>query len=298
MLVWVPYADLVPQLGEGVTAEVYDGASDLPAGIDQVEFYAAPYTFELRPLRVMAGMTRLRAVQLLTAGYEHALPFLPDGVRLYRGGGIHDASTAELAVTLMLAALRRIPTFVLAKERQEWAHGTYDALADKRVVIVGYGGVGQAVERRLAAFEVAIDRVARTARDGVNPLVDLPELLPGADVVVLTLPLNGETRGLVDREFLARMRDGGLLVNVARGGVVDTDALVAELAAGRLRAALDVTDPEPLPPGHPLWTVPNLVLSPHVGGNTTAFLPRAHRLIVAQVARYLAGEPLAYEVCR
>src|SRR4029453_12914987 len=97
VLVWVPYADLVPRLGEGVTAEVYDGASDLPAGIDQVEFYAAPYTFELRPLRVMAGMTRLRAVQLLTAGYEHALPFLPDGVRLYRGGGIHDASTAELA---------------------------------------------------------------------------------------------------------------------------------------------------------------------------------------------------------
>jgi phosphoglycerate dehydrogenase-like enzyme len=293
---WVPYADLLPRLPAGVSAQVYDGETDPPAGLDQVEFYVAPYTFDRRPLRILADMTALRVVQTLTAGYEHVLPFLPAGVRLCRGGGIHDASTAELAVTLTLAALRGIPDFVRGHDQAQWRHDRYDSLADKRVVIVGYGGVGQAVARRLAGFEVEPLPVARTARPGVAAMAELPGLLARADVVIVTVPLTAETKGLVDREFLARLPDRALLVNVARGGVVDTEALVAELASGRLRAALDVTDPEPPPADHPLWTVPNLLLSPHVGGNTTAFRPRAERLVISQLTRYVSGQLLEYQV--
>jgi phosphoglycerate dehydrogenase-like enzyme len=237
-------------------------------------------------------MSALRVVQTLTAGYEHVLPYLPDSVTLCNAGGVHDASTAELAVTLILASLRGIPDFVRGQDVREWRFDRYDALADKTVLIVGYGGVGSAVERRLAGFEVEVLRVARRARDGVAPLAELPALLPRADVVVLCTPLTDQTRGLVDERFLGLMRDGALLVNVARGPVVRTDALLAELRSGRLRAALDVTDPEPPPADHPLWTAPGLLLSPHVGGNSTAFLPRAKRLIVAQLRRYAAGEPL------
>jgi phosphoglycerate dehydrogenase-like enzyme len=136
-------------------------------------------------------------------------------------------------------------------------------------------------------------RVARRPRDGVADFDALPSLLGRADVVVLTVPLTDQTRSMVDGDFLARMRDGALLVNVARGAVVDTEALLAELTSGRLRAALDVTDPEPLPPGHPLWTAPGVLISPHVGGSTSAFLPRAMRLVRDQLERYAAGEPLA-----
>jgi phosphoglycerate dehydrogenase-like enzyme len=249
------------------------------------------------PLRLASAMPRLRVIQTLTAGYEHVLPYLPDGVRLCIAGGVHDTSTAELAIALALAALRGIPSFVRAQDRSEWAHETYETLADKRVLIVGYGRIGAAVERRLAGFEVAsIRKVARRARDGVSPASDLPALLPEADVVILTVPLTTETRGLVDAAFLARLPDRALVVNVARGGIVDTDALLAELRAGRLRAALDVTEVEPLPPDHALWRTPGLLISPHVGGDTTAFLPRALRLIEDQLRRYAAGEALPYEV--
>ena len=161
------------------------------------------------------------------------------------------------------------------------------------MLIVGYGSIGAAVERRLAGFEVEISRVARSARPGVRPVSDIAEMLPRADVVILTTPLTAETEGLVDRDFLARMADGALLVNVSRGRVVDSEALLAELNAGRLHAALDVTEPEPLPSDHPLWCAPNVLISPHVGGLTAALAPRARRLLVDQLRRHVAGEPLA-----
>jgi phosphoglycerate dehydrogenase-like enzyme len=209
---------------------------------------------------------------------------------------VHDSSTAELAVTLALASLRGVPGFVRAQATGEWRTGFHPALADRTVLLVGYGSIAAAVEDRLTPFECHILRVARTARTAargaVHALSDLPELLPRADVVVLTVPLTDGTRGLVDAGFLALMPDGALLVNVSRGAVVETDALLAELRAGRLSAALDVTDPEPLPPGHPLWHAPNTLISPHVGGNSSAFLPRALRLIRTQLLRYEAGEPL------
>jgi phosphoglycerate dehydrogenase-like enzyme len=288
-----PFVDLSP-LPSGLDVQSWnaDGEPDSEV-IARVELYVMPYTFSAITGEVIERMPRLRIVQTLTAGYEHVLPYLPNGVMLCNARGVHDASTAELAVALTLASLRRIPEFVQAQQHEEWAFGMYDALADKTVLIVGYGAVGAAVERRLVPFECDVLRVARTARDGVAGFDALPSLLGRVDVVILTVPLTDRTRRLVDAEFLAAMRDGTLLVNVARGGVVDTDALLAELSTGRLRAALDVTDPEPPPPGHPLWSAPGLLISPHVGGSTTAFEPRARRLLRAQLERFAAGEPLA-----
>jgi phosphoglycerate dehydrogenase-like enzyme len=297
MRAWVPYGELVERLPQRLAVDVYDGNGPVPDSLDQVELYVTPYDFAVGPLELMGRMPALKVVQTLTAGYEHVLPYLPPGVTLCNAGRLHDASTAELAVTLMLASRRGIPDFVRGQDAGQWRHRRWESVADSTVLIVGYGGIGAAVERRLAGFEVAeVLRVASRARDGVAELSALPELLPSADIVVLCVPLTEDTRKMVDATFLGRMRDGALLVNVARGGIVDTGALVAELASGRLRAALDVTDPEPPPPGHPLWSAPGLLLSPHVGGNSAAFLPRAHRLIVEQLRRYADGEPLHHVV--
>jgi phosphoglycerate dehydrogenase-like enzyme len=245
-------------------------------------------------------MVHLDVIQTLTAGVDDILANLSSiapGVRLCNARGVHDASTAELALTLILASLRGIPDYVTAQQAGHWADAFRPALADRSVLIVGYGAIGAAVEDRLVPFEVArVARVARSARaterGPVHPLADLPALLPDADVVVIATPLDDSTRGLVDADFLARMKDGALLVNVARGAVVDTKALLAELDTGRITAALDVTDPEPLPPGHPLWRAPGVLITPHVGGPSSAFAPRAKRLIVSQLSRYAAGEPL------
>ncbi len=295
-LVWLPFdPELLDPLPSGLRYEVVvpSDADDVPASIDEVEVYVPPYRFSELDSALIPRMSSLRLVQTMTAGVEHVRPHVPEGVLLCNGRGIHDTSTAELAMTLMLASLRGVPGFVRAQLAGVWAHGTRLSLADSTVLIVGYGAIGEALERRLAGFEVEVVRVARIARDGVHGYDELPALLPEADVVVLVVPLTDLTRGLVDAAFLARMRDGALLVNVARGAVVDTDALVAELRAGRLCAALDVTDPEPLPHGHPLWGCPNLLVTPHVGGASTAMEPRAHRLVRDQLARFAAGEPLA-----
>lgn len=264
------------------------------ADLDRVGFYVPRYLGPPSDLALVAGMPQLQVVQLLTAGYDHARPHVPAGVTLANAAGVHDASTAELALALMLASLRGIDDFARAMPAGEWRAGRRAALADRTVVIVGAGGVGRSVADRVRAFEASPVLVARTARPGVRGAEDLPDLLPTADVVVLAVPLTEETRGLVDAGFLARMRDGALLVNVARGPVVDTPALLAE--AGRIAAALDVTDPEPLPPDHPLWRAPGVLISPHVGGNTSAFLPRARRLVADQVGRWVRGEPILHVV--
>ena len=291
--VWLPYPDAVERMGglpAGMTADVYDGSGAVPDSRDQVEFYVLPYLQGIGPARLMAKLPRLRVAQTLTAGVDDVRPLVPDGVILCNAKGVHDASTAELALALTLASLRGIPDFV--RDAPRWDGRRRDALADRTVLIVGYGSVGAAVERRLAGFECKVLRVARRARDGVFGFADLPEVLPRADVVVLSVPMTDETRGLADASFLAALPDGALLVNVARGPVVVTDDLLAEARSGRLRAALDVTDPEPLPAEHPLWALPNVLISPHVGGNTSAFLPRAMGLVAEQLRRYAAGKPL------
>jgi phosphoglycerate dehydrogenase-like enzyme len=236
---------------------------------------------------LMQQMPNLEVVQLLTAGFEHALQFLPEGVTLCNAKGVHDASTSELAMGLILASLRGIDSAARDMVTGTWDHLRHVSLADRRVLVIGTGGVGRAIHDRLLPFEVTIQMMARTSRDGIATPDQLPALLPQCDIVVIAVPLDASTRHLVDAEFLAHMREGALLVNVSRGAVADTEAIVAE--AGRLRFALDVTDPEPLPPDHPLWSSPDVLITPHLGGNTTAFIPRATRLVSEQVARWQSG---------
>jgi phosphoglycerate dehydrogenase-like enzyme len=292
-LVWLPFEpDLLGDPPGGLRYEVADPTRHVPDSVGEVRVYVPPYAVGPRVADVLDRMTALEVVQTLTAGVDNIASRVPDGVTLCGGRGIHDASTAELALTLTLASLRGIPEFVAAQQEREWAFQWRPALADKRVLLVGYGAVGAAIEARLTPFEVDVTRVARTARDGVQGINRLPELLPDADVVILCLPLTDATRGLADAGFLSRMKDGALLVNVARGAVVVTDDLVAALHAGRVRAAIDVTEQEPLPPDSPLWAAPGLLISPHVGGASSAMWPRAHRLVRDQLHRYAAGEPL------
>jgi phosphoglycerate dehydrogenase-like enzyme len=240
----------------------------------------------------MGQMPRLAVVQALTAGVDRLLPGLPAGVTLCNARGVHDASTAEWVVAAMLAALREFPLFAREQAAGRWNYHFTDCLAGKTVLIVGYGSIGAAVERRLAGFEVRVVRVARTARPDVATVSELPELLPGADVVVLLAPVTPETIGMADTAFLARMKDGALLVNAARGSLLHTDALIAELRRGRLRAALDVTDPEPLPPGHPLWTMPGVFITPHEAASTPVSVTRMIRHVRDQAERFLQGTPL------
>jgi phosphoglycerate dehydrogenase-like enzyme len=283
-------------LPDGVRLQLWD-VCELPEQPDEIGMVVVPYQSESR-LELLAELPNLRLVQTLSAGYENVLPHLPDGVALANAVGVHDASTSELAVGLAIAALRGLPDFVRAQDRRQWAYAQHRSLADRRVLLVGYGGVGRAVAARLTPFEVSLTVVASRSRepgpDGVpvHGIDELDGLLPHHDVVILTVPLTDATRGLADAAFLAALPDGALLVNVARGPVVDTDALLAELRAGRLLAALDVTDPEPLPPDHELWTAPGLLLSPHVGGATSAMAPRALALLREQLRRVSAGEPL------
>ncbi|MFF8729631.1 2-hydroxyacid dehydrogenase [Streptomyces sp. NPDC015171] len=304
--VWLPIA---PEEIEGLPAGprylFWDGGEEgdqpFPGDPADCAVYVVPYMKRMS-VRVapLEHLTNVRLIQTLTAGVDDItahLSVIAPGVRLCNARGVHETSTAELALALTLAALRGIPGFVRAQQEERWGSGFHPALADKSVLIVGYGAIGAAIEDRLAPFELArVARVARssrtTARGPVHPITDVLSLLPHADVVILCTPLTEATQGLVDAGFLGRMKDGALLVNVARGPVVDTEALLAELERGRITAALDVTDPEPLPPGHPLWRAPGVLISPHVGGPSSAFLPRAKRLLVDQLTRFVRQEPL------
>jgi phosphoglycerate dehydrogenase-like enzyme len=294
-LVWLPFDE--SKLGDPPDGLRYEEhvvrGDDVPDNVAEVEFYVPAYQLGPEQGEVFAQMKSLKVVQTLTAGVDHIRSQVPDGVLLCNGRGIHNASTAELAVTLTLSSLRGIPGFVGDQAEQHWNQGWRTALADKTVLIVGYGDIGRDIEARLLPFEVDVLRVARTRREGVGSLDDLPDLLPRADVVILILPGTSETKGLVDAGFLAAMKQDALLVNVARGTVVDTDDLLEALDEGRVRAALDVTDPEPLPPEHPLWSAPNVLITPHVGGATPAMWPRAYRLVRDQLERFAAGDDLA-----
>jgi phosphoglycerate dehydrogenase-like enzyme len=285
-------ADRLPAIPAGFVVDAFDIEEPWPAAAAAAEFYVPDYLRWRKGASVIADMPRLRYVQTLTAGYEHLDGFVPDRVTLCNAAGVHDAVTSELAVGLMIAAQRRLPALVTAQAEHRWDQQMSMSLADKRVLVIGAGHVGQATRRRLDGFECEVQMVGRVARDGVHGVDELPALLPEVDIVVLIVPLTDETRGLVDRAFLARMRDGALLVNVARGPVVVTDDLLAELSRGRLRAALDVTDPEPLPADHPLWSAPGALVTPHVGGAAQSMWPRAYALVSDQLQRLADGRPL------
>jgi phosphoglycerate dehydrogenase-like enzyme len=298
--VFLPFApdrlDLAPDVAATFDIQYADATGPWPDTADQCEFYVPSYSFDVRAVQVMASMPKLRIVQTLTAGVDDLMPYRPPGVTVCNAAGVHDAATSELAVGLLIGAQRRLADLVRAQDRGEWDQQMAGAVADRHVLVVGAGHIGQAIQRRLAGFECEVTLVGRTAREGVRALSELPELLPEADAVVLIVPITDETRGLVDARFLAQMKDGALLVNVARGPVVVTDDLLAEVSTGRLRAALDVTDPEPLPSDHPLWHAPGVVITPHVGGASDAMWPRSYRLVAEQLRRVAAGEPLLNQV--
>jgi phosphoglycerate dehydrogenase-like enzyme len=292
------WIDLVGPV-EGVEMVPWDMVGEPPPG-SAIELVVPPYmVFDPARLRRLPELSALRAVQVLSAGYDSVVQYMPPRVQLANAAGVHDASTAELALTLTLASLRGIPEFVVAQGRSQWLPAKErPSLADKRVLILGYGAIGAAIARRLSGFEVTLTGVASRARAGdelvpqLHGVDELPSLLPHQDVVIVIVPLSASTTGMVDRDFLAAMPDGALLVNVARGKVVDTQALLEATSTGRIRAAMDVTDPEPLPADHPLWQVPGVLISPHVGGVTTAFQPRAVALLRNQIAAFAAGRPL------
>jgi phosphoglycerate dehydrogenase-like enzyme len=231
----------------------------------------------------------LRLVQTLNAGYEQWLPQLPAGVMLSNGRGAHGGSSAEWVVAALLAVYRDLGIFHDQQSEGVWRRKDTETLIGKRVVVLGAGDLAVNLASRLAPFETEVVLVGRRARPGVHALADVDALLPNADAVVVLLPESEATHHIVDAEFLARLRDGAVVVNAGRGGSVDTDALLAELTSGRLRAALDVTDPEPLPAGHPLWSAPGLLLTPHVAGSTTGAWDRAWAVAVRQIEVYACG---------
>jgi phosphoglycerate dehydrogenase-like enzyme len=291
--VWLPDSlDNFGALPPGIEADVWTGGDDLPDSANQVEYVVLPFRAKPEIIRKITVLPSLTTIQILSAGADHILPYIPSHITLCNARGAHTASTAEWAVGAIVASIRNFPRFAVAQLDGRWDSTLSEPVGGKHVLIVGYGDIGAAVERRLAGWDVTVERVARHARDGVHAIGELPRLLPGADVVVILVPVTEETRQLVNKDFLGAMKDGALLVNAARGVIVDTDALLEELNGGRIRAALDVTDPEPLPEGHPLWHAPGLLLTPHVGGAIYELRERAYKVVSEQLARLAAGESL------
>ncbi|MEJ1922415.1 NAD(P)-dependent oxidoreductase [Microbacterium sp. KHB019] len=297
LFVTVPTARLAENLGalpEGVDLEVWDLKS--PAPRERIDLVVGPYMEGAKALGALEGLD-IGLVQSQSIGYDGVEDALPAGIPFANAASVHETSTAELALALTLAAQRQLPRFVLAQQSGAWSPVFAESLADRKVLLVGFGGVGEAIALRLEPFEVDLTVVARTARPvwherlgrvQVHAIDELPDLVADAEIVILTLPGGAATHHLFDDEMLGRLADGALLVNVGRGTLIDTDALARE--KGRIRAALDVLDPEPLPAEHPLWTTDGVLIAPHVGGASTAMNPRITRLIRKQIERMLRGE--------
>ena len=275
---------------DGVRPLRFERGEPLPPGAADAEVLIPGMQAGSQLTALLAQLPNLKLVQLLSAGVEGWLGALPDGVRLANARGAHGGSTAEWAVSALLSIYRDMREFDRAQKAGEWAFHLTDTLQDKRVLIVGAGDLGQQLKRRLEPFDTTVTLVGTRARDGVRPVDELPSLLGQYDAVVIMVPVTPETTGMVDAKFLSLMADGAILVNAARGVIVDTDALLAELRSGRLRAALDVTDPEPLPADHPLWTAPGLLLTPHVAGTVEGRYKRAYQVAARQIAQFAAGQ--------
>lgn len=291
LVVSVPTAELaadIEPVPEGVEVIVWD--LDGPPPREHLDLVVPPY---MNAKDVTNALTRVstQLVQSQSIGYEGVADSLPEGVVFANAATVHETSTAELAVGLALAAQRRIDVF--ARDRS-WAPAFADSLADRRVTVLGFGGVGKAIARRLEPFEVRVRAVASRARTeegvAVSAIDDLADVLPETDVLIAALPGSDETRRLIGDAELAALPDGALVVNVGRGPLIDTDALVDHVRRGRIRAALDVTDPEPLPDDHPLWSLPNVLITPHVGGASSAMRPRIARLVRRQIEHLVRGE--------
>lgn len=289
-MIWTQWGDLdIPARAIHLTT---DGRSPKEEDLPKITFYVPRYMGGKEALQIIPKMTSLKVVQSPNAGVDDVLEVLPDGVTLCNAAGVHDASTAELAIGLTIAVRRGFAQFAKDQVQEVWGHKTNNSLADSRVGIVGFGNIGKLITKQLENFFVEVVPFTRTGRDGSRPISEFDQVLPTLDVVILILPLTAESEHFMNRERLALLKDGATLINVARGQVVDSLALVVELKSGRISAGLDVTDPEPLPKGHPLWEAPNVIITPHVGGDTTAFESRGRKLVEDQIRRWVDGEPL------
>jgi phosphoglycerate dehydrogenase-like enzyme len=269
------------------------------ADLGEVTFYCLPYMGDATSVALIKKLPALQVVQSLSIGVDELTTAIPQGVTLCNGRGIgHEDGTADLAVTLILASLRQLPKFAAAQAERSWQHTRTESLRGQRVLLVGYGAIGAGIEQRLLPFGAEITRVSRTVREGVHGFADLEELAASAGILVVGVALAPATTGLISADVLAALPDGALVVNVARGAIVDQAALTAELTSGRLRAALDVIDTEPLPASRPEWSLPNLLITPHIGGNTADFARRAAPFVADQAGRHLAGRPLANVVTK
>ena len=280
-----------------VTPPAFDVAVELaPAGVEVLQLpdgreraeFVLPNWDDRETFRALPRLERLRVLQVVSAGTDGIESRVPPWATLCNARGTRDAAVAEWVVGALLGdAYGQLA----AAHRRRWSEAVPRELQGSHVLIVGFGSIGEAVRRRLEAFGVTVTGVARRARDDVHGTDELPSLVGRADSVVVLAPLTPETEGLFDAALLARMRDGALLVNAGRGRVVDTEALLGELESGRLRAVLDVVDPEPLPDDHPLWDAA-LAITPHNAGDTAAADERAMRFGAEQLARFARGEPL------
>jgi phosphoglycerate dehydrogenase-like enzyme len=288
-------ADLRADLADVAEVVGWDGRLPVPAEVADVTVWVPSYAVgadEAAIRETFAQLQRLRVVQLLSAGVEPWPKLLPEAVTLCSGRSIHGTSTAELAVAGLLALVRDLPRYLEQQRSRDWRPHEHDTVAGRRILVLGAGDIAQRVAGALTALEAEVLVVARRAREGVLTMTDVPAVLPTVDSVVVALPHTPETERLVDAAFLAALPDGAVVVNVARGVIVDTDALTEEVRRGRLRAVLDVTDPEPLPQDHPLWELPGVLVTPHVGGGAAGWERRAHRLLVDQLIRLRDGADL------
>lgn len=294
--IWTQWDDLT--LPEGITHLPTDGIAPAASDLDAIEFYVPRYMGGPAAIAMIPEMKSLKVIQSPNAGVDDVLKIRPEGVTLCNAAGVHDASTAELAVALSIASRRGFAAFARDQVDQRWGHERMSSLTDSNVAIVGYGNIGKTIARMLGNFEVTITAFSKSGRDGALTLDHFDRLLPTFDVIILIVPLNDQTHHLMNATRLAAMKNGAALINVARGPVVDTDALIAELNSGRITAGLDVTDPEPLPVGHPLWSAKNVIITPHVGGDSAAFIPRGRKLVEEQLARFASGQPLLHIVAQ
>ncbi|MDQ0825998.1 phosphoglycerate dehydrogenase-like enzyme [Arthrobacter sp. B2I5] len=286
-------ADLSP-LPEGLRGVVWDMKDEPGEELGGIDGVILPYIDAGAVLGSLAKVPDLKFAQTQSTGYDGVCEAAGPGAAVANASGVHAAATAELAVGLILAKLRGIDQAVKDQQIESWKPQRRQSLADRKILLLGIGGIGKELARRLEPFEVTVTRVgssARTDADGqVHGPEELVELAAGHDILVSVLPLNDKTHHLVGRDVLAALPHGALVVNVGRGAVVDTDALTREVVSGRLQCAIDVVDPEPLPAGHPLWSAENALITPHIGGNASAFEPRILKLLKRQLEALAAGE--------
>ncbi|MEY4967427.1 MAG: hypothetical protein RIQ73_126 [Actinomycetota bacterium] len=288
--IWCEFSELA--IPKSLEALPIRAAFPEPEILASIQFYVPPYMAGARALEPISQMSSLEVIQSPNAGVDDLLEILPPGVTLCNAQGVHDASTAELAIGLAISARRGVATFMANQIKGEWIHERRSALADSRVGIIGMGSIGSLIARQLEVFNVEVIGFSRSGSNSTKTMAEFDTLLPTMDVVILILPLTSQSHHLMNRTRIDAMKPGATLVNVARGGILDTEALVDALNRGHITAGLDVTDPEPLPKGHPLWSAPNIIITPHVGGDSTAFNPRVRALIESQLKRFAMGQPL------